>query len=76
MIDTRRDYRICAFHLEAHDGVHVHHPLDGPALGPVPVRSPVQAERLMRWYARDHEAFEEGAFKEVARAWRSESRKS
>lgn len=70
------EYRICRYNPEAHDGVHVHAPADGEAVASVPsgaVSTPRAAERLVRWYARDHAVFDVEDFLEVVNRWRSGS---
>lgn len=67
---------LCNYNPETHGGPHLHHPVAGPDLGPVGVTPEVQAERVMRWFARDHETFDAKAFAAVVKAWRSGSRKS
>lgn len=70
MADLDLGYRVCAYNREDHGGVHVHHPLDGPAIGRVAVDGPGEAEALVRRYRARHEVFDLDAFRQVVHAWR------
>ena len=73
VVDLQRGYRICAYHVHHHGGVHIHVPENGPVVATVDIPDARQAERIVRAYARNHRSFHLASFlKEVTR-WRSAS---
>lgn len=74
VLDLIRDYRICAYHVEHHGGVHLHHPIQNKEAVRVDVRSPSEADALMRYYAEREDVFRLERFQEVSEQWRFESR--
>ncbi len=73
MTDLVRGYRVCAYNEDDHEGVHIHHPINGPS-EPTRIETRREAESIMRAYAEDNEWFDWKAFEECVQQWRSESR--
>lgn len=69
--DLRRTTRVCAYNHEAHGGTHVH--ARGRRTIPVDIATAEEAERIVRAYAADHDAYEPGAFRKEVERWRSAS---
>lgn len=73
VLDPLRGYRICRYYHARHGGTHVYHPENGPAIGPVPLTKPQEAETVMRRYHEKHETFDLRKLEREIEQWRSES---
>lgn len=72
--DLMRGYRVCAYNEDAHQGVHVHHPIKDGDTRPTRIEDRREAEAVVRLYASEHEWFTWKTFEECVERWRSESR--
>lgn len=71
LADLDFGYRVCAFNPAAHRGVHVHGP-EG-AIQPIDIRTPMEAERIVKAYSRAHpRGFDWATFRRFVKRWRSE----
>lgn len=66
-----RGYRICNFNDAAHEGVHAHPSLTGPATFPIPVLSQEDAVQIVRNYAIKYDSFNRTRLEAQVKAWKS-----
>lgn len=69
--DLRRAYRVCNYNHERHGGPHIH--ARGGRTVAVGVPSAHAAERIMRRFAEEHDAFDLEAFRKEVERWKSAS---